>query len=135
MTSSIQLRIILKFLGLALLAFGCGRKPLALPEDTNTHSVCEAAKSAIGDRIRVRGKIERFSGSVAAGSAGVVLGGNEICNEHGAGLIFTTLADDSERAKYGSAVPGTFIILEGTIEDVVEDRFTTLTNVIVREVE
>lgn len=102
----------------------------ALPPDTPTLRVCEAANQPVGSRVRLLGNFDGFG--YGTESKLVTLESDELCNDRGGGVIFATLQDGSQRDKLMDTRPGTQVIVEGTIDRVEEGRFVYLKNVIVK---
>lgn len=103
-----------------------------------TLDVCEAALEPIGSRIVVRGELITPGRSFTLATSGP-----QLCNSHGAGLVFVDFFDDSERKRVYYSKPrpkrtpgvGDFVTVEGTIEKITEQRFSYLRDAVVRSVE
>jgi hypothetical protein len=119
---------------------GCSSPPSPLPDSAPTVDVCAAARQAVGSRIRVRGEFNGFGYDTE--SRLVVLSSDDICSARGAGSIFATLYDRSERSKIRNArppgrrsrsgIPGTMLTIEGTVTRVEDGRFVHIDHVVVR---
>ena len=125
-----MLLLIIITLPLSSLACSGGEKASSLPSDAPTLSICEAAKEDIGSRIRVKGKFYAFD--YGQGMT-VVIDGGGLCNESGAGSVFATFLNENEKEKLSSALKGTKVVVEGTIDKIEEDRFVHLSDTLVSE--
>jgi len=80
----------------------------------------------VGERVRVEGEFDGFG--YETNSMRVVITGSEICNSRGAGSVIAELASDSDQTALSNVMPGTPVVLEGTITAIEESRFVTLTD-------
>lgn len=123
---------------IVMIAAGCGRAlaPREGPPPI-TVSVCAAAKSAPGARVRVHGEFDGFG--YATNSLDVTVATTDLCNERGAGLVFARLSGKEEAGKLSNRRPrgkreprpGDPVEIDGFVTKVEDGRFTYLRDSVV----
>jgi hypothetical protein len=113
--------------------------PRALSMDAPVLTVCEAARSQVGSRIRIKGEFTGFDHATQATTFSLASDG--VCTDRGAGLIIATALTRDEMAKLANAqprgrrppiTPGTIVEIQGDVMKIEDGRFVYVEQVIVK---